>query len=91
MLCKVVLAVESLEEFLKCDHSNEVTEKYFPVILINTLHKVVLTGVVIYFFFFLKGTDSNQRHAKDNLLDFSQLLFGSWTDRFGQESVHGCL
>ena len=67
------------------------TEKYFPVILINTLHKVVLTGVVIYFFFFLKGTDSNQRHAKDNLLDFSQLLFGSWTDRFGQESVHGCL
>ena len=66
------------------------TEKYFPVILINTLHKVVLTGVVI-FFFFLKGTDSNQRHAKDNLLDFSQLLFGSWTDRFGQESVHGCL
>ena len=68
----------------------KVTEKYFPVILINTLHKVVLTGV-IYFFFFLKGTDSNQRHAKDNLLDFSQLLFGSWTDRFGQESVHGCL
>ena len=68
------------------------TEKYFPVILINTLHKVVLTGVGIYFFFFsLKGTDSNQRHAKDNLLDFSQLLFGSWTDRFGQESVHGCL
>ena len=69
----------------------KVTEKYFPVILINTLHKVVLTVVVIYFFFFLKGTDSNQRHAKDNLLDFSQLLFGSWTDRFGQESVHGCL
>ena len=67
------------------------TEKYFPVTLFNTLHKVVLTGVVIYFFFFLKGTDSNQRHAKDNLLDFSQLLFGSWTDRFGQESVHGCL
>ena len=23
MLCKVVLAVESLEEFLKCDHSSE--------------------------------------------------------------------
>ena len=23
MLCKVVLAVESLEELLKCDHSNE--------------------------------------------------------------------
>ena len=69
------------------------TEKYFPVTLINTLHKVVLAGVGIYLFifFFLKGTDSNQRHAKDNLLDFSQLLFGSWTDRFGQESVHGCL
>ena len=47
--------------------------------------------LVLLFFFFLKGTDSNQRHAKDNLLDFSQLLFGSWTDRFGQESVHGCL
>ena len=66
------------------------SEQSFPVILINTLHKVVLTFVVM-FFFFLKGTDSNQRHVKDNLLDFSQLLFGTWTDRFGQESVHGCL
>ena len=32
----------------------KVTEKYFHVILINTLHKVVLTGVVIYFFSFWK-------------------------------------
>ena len=30
------------------------TEKYFPVILINTLHKVVITGFVIYFFSFWK-------------------------------------
>ena len=27
------------------------TEQYFPVILINTLHKVVLTGAVIFFSF----------------------------------------
>ena len=27
------------------------TEKYFPVTLISTLHKVVLTGVGIYLFF----------------------------------------
>ena len=81
-----------MEEIPKLTIQMKATEKYFPVILINTLHKVVLTGVGIYLFFFsLKGTDSNQRHAKDNLLDFSQLLFGSWTDRFGQESVHGCL
>ena len=27
------------------------TEQYFPVILINTVHKVVLTGAVIFFLF----------------------------------------
>ena len=91
MLCKVVLAVESLDELLKCDHSNE---SHWEVLSRDTDQYAAQGGYHWFcylFFFFLKGTDSNQRHAKDNLLDFSQLLFGSWTDRFGQESVHGCL
>ena len=34
MLYKVVLTFESVEEILKCDHSNEsYTEQYFPVFL----------------------------------------------------------
>ena len=34
MLYKVVLAFESVDEILKCDHSNEkATEQYFPVVL----------------------------------------------------------
>ena len=40
-LYKVVLAFESVEEILNCDHSNE---RYwaFPVVLFITLFKVVL-------------------------------------------------
>ena len=45
MLYKVVLTFESVDEILKCDHSNEtVTEPlYFPVVLFIMLYKVVLT------------------------------------------------
>lgn len=74
-----------------CDHSNE---SHWEVLSRDTDQYAAQGGshwCCYLFFFFLKGTDSNQRHAKDNLLDFSQLLFGSWTDRLGQESVHGCL
>ena len=41
MLCKVVLAFESVDEILNCDHSNE---RYwaFPVVPFITLFKVVL-------------------------------------------------
>ena len=44
MLYKVVLTFESVDEILKCDHSNEsyVTEQYFPVVLLIMLYKVVL-------------------------------------------------
>ena len=43
MLYKVVLTLESEDEILKCDHSNETTEQYFPVVLFIMLYKVVLT------------------------------------------------
>ena len=44
MLYKVVLTFESVDEILKCDHSNEsYTEKYFPVVLFIVLYEVVLT------------------------------------------------
>ena len=43
MLYKVVLTFESVDEILKCDHSNEATEQYFPVVLFIILYKVVLT------------------------------------------------
>ena len=46
MLYKVVLAFDSVEEIVKCDHSNEsytCTEQYFPVVLFIMLHKVVET------------------------------------------------
>ena len=43
MLYKVVLTFESVDEILKCDHSNETTRKYFPVVLFMRLYKVVLT------------------------------------------------
>ena len=45
ILYKVVLAFESVDEILNCDHSNEVkaTEQYFPVVLFIILYKVVLT------------------------------------------------
>ena len=35
MLYKMVLPYESVDEILKCDHSNESTEQYFPVVLFN--------------------------------------------------------
>ena len=40
MLNKMVRPIESVEEILKCDHSNE---SYFPVVLFIMLHKVVIT------------------------------------------------
>ena len=44
ILYKVVLTVESVDEILKCDHSNESsTEQYFPVVLFIMLYKVILT------------------------------------------------
>ena len=36
VLCTIyrsVLTFESKDEILKCDHSNEATEQYFPVVL----------------------------------------------------------
>ena len=41
MLYKVVLTSESVDEILKCNHSNETSEQYFPVLL--WLYKVALT------------------------------------------------
>ena len=38
-------------KFLSVTIQMKATEQYFPVTLINTLHKVVLTGVGIYLFF----------------------------------------
>ena len=43
MLYKVALTLESVDEILKCDHSNEATEQNFPVVLFIMLYKVVLT------------------------------------------------
>ena len=44
MIYKLVLAFESVDEILKCDHSNEsYTEQYFPVVLFTMLCKLVLT------------------------------------------------
>ena len=42
MLYKVVLTFESVDEILKCDHSNEI-EQYFPVLLFIIRYKVVAT------------------------------------------------
>ena len=49
----MILSFESVNEILKCDHSNEdcravhiqikATEQYFPVVLFIMLYKVVLT------------------------------------------------
>ena len=39
----MVLTSETVYEILKCDHSNEATEQYFPVVLFIMLYKVVLT------------------------------------------------
>ena len=43
ILYKVILTFESVDEILKCDHSNESYEQYFPVVLFIMLYKVVLT------------------------------------------------
>ena len=43
MLYKVVLSFESVDEILKCDHSNESYWEYFPAVLFIMLYKVVLT------------------------------------------------
>ena len=43
MLYKVVLTFESVDEILKCDHSNKAFEQYFPVVLFIMLYKVVPT------------------------------------------------
>jgi len=44
MLYKVVPTFESVDEILKCDHSNEsYSEQYFSVMLFIMLYKVVLT------------------------------------------------
>ena len=40
----MVLTFESVDEILKCDHSNgSYTEQYFPEVLFIMLYKVVLT------------------------------------------------
>ena len=42
----MVLTFESVDEILKCDHSNEslnATKLYFPVVLFIMLYKLVLT------------------------------------------------
>ena len=54
MLYKVVLTFESVDEILKCDHSNEAMKQYFPVVLFIKLHKVVLTD---------KNTKMNRSHT----------------------------
>ena len=44
MLYKLVLVFESVDEILKCDHSDEsLIEPFFPVVLFIMLYKVDLT------------------------------------------------
>ena len=43
MLYKVVLTFESVDEIIKCNHSNEATKQYFPVVLSIMPYKVVRT------------------------------------------------
>ena len=42
MLYKVILTFYSVDEILKCDHSNKSTEQHFLVVLFIMLYKVVL-------------------------------------------------
>ena len=42
MLYKVALTFESVDEILKCDHSNKAIEQYFPVVLCIMLNKIIL-------------------------------------------------
>ena len=39
----MILTFESVDEFLKCDHSNKSYWQYFSVVLFIMLYKVVLT------------------------------------------------
>ena len=43
MLYKMVLTFESVDEILKCDHSNESYWYHLPVVLFIFLYKFVLT------------------------------------------------
>ena len=43
MLYKMVLMFESVDEILKCNHSNEATKQYFPVVLSIMPYEVVRT------------------------------------------------
>jgi len=43
VLHKDVLTFKSPDEILKCEHSNESIEQYFPVVLFIMLYKDVLT------------------------------------------------
>ena len=57
MLYKVVLTFKSVDEILKCDHSEQYM--YFPVVLFIMLYKVVLTFESVYEI--LKRDHSNER------------------------------
>ena len=39
----MVLTIDSSDEILKCDHSMQITEQYFPVLLFSMLYGVFLT------------------------------------------------
>ena len=43
MLYKVVLTFASVDEILKCDHSNESYKQTFPVVMFIILYNVILT------------------------------------------------
>ena len=43
VLHKVVLTIEFVDDILKCNHSNEATKQYFPVILSIMPYEVVRT------------------------------------------------
>ena len=47
MLYKMVLTFESVDEILKCDHSSETIEQFFPVVLFIMWYKVFLTSVSV--------------------------------------------
>ena len=45
MLYKVVLTFESVDETLKCDHSNKsLMERFFPAVLLIMLYNVILSS-----------------------------------------------
>ena len=59
MLYKVVLTFESVDEILKCGHSNKATEQYFPVALFTMLYLVVLPFESV-------GEILNRDHSNEN-------------------------